>query len=116
MGVESTLWKEFYGLFASLLKHFEFRERNRNPPRDEVNALISLGNSVLYTVALSEIRKTYLHPPAISFLHEPPLERRYSLSLDLADVFKPVTVFRVILRLVNRGGRSGRSTSGTTLA
>ncbi|ASI98603.1 type I-B CRISPR-associated endonuclease Cas1b [Thermococcus celer] len=101
MGVESTLWKEFYGLFASLLKHFEFRERNRNPPRDEVNALISLGNSVLYTVALSEIRKTYLHP-AISFLHEP-LERRYSLSLDLADVFKPVTVFRVILRLVNRG-------------
>ncbi|CAD5244473.1 type I-B CRISPR-associated endonuclease Cas1b [Thermococcus camini] len=100
MGLESQLWKEFYGLFASLLRHFEFNERNRNPPRDEVNALISLGNSVLYTIALSEIRKTYLHP-AISFLHEP-LERRYSLSLDLADIFKPVTVFRVILRLVNR--------------
>ncbi|AFL96010.1 CRISPR-associated Cas1 family protein 1 [Thermococcus cleftensis] len=100
MGVESRLWKEFYSTYATLLKHFEFDERNRRPPRDEVNALISLGNSVLYTVALSEIRKTYLHP-AISYLHEP-LERRYSLALDLADIFKPITVFRVILRLVNR--------------
>ncbi len=100
MGAESTLWKEFYSIFASMLKHFKFRERTRRPPTDEVNALISYGNSVLYTVALSEIRKTYLHP-AISFLHEP-LERRYSLSLDIADIFKPITVFRVILRLVNR--------------
>ena len=100
MGVESELWREFYGVFASLLKHFEFRERTRRPPQDEVNALISYGNSVLYTVALSEIRKTYLHP-AISFLHEP-LERRYSLALDLADIFKPITVFRVVLRLTNR--------------
>ncbi|AEH25126.1 type I-B CRISPR-associated endonuclease Cas1b [Pyrococcus yayanosii] len=100
MGTESGLWKEFYGIFASLLKHFEFNERTRRPPKDEINALISLGNSVLYTVALSEIRKTYLHP-AISFLHEP-LERRYSLALDLADIFKPITVFRVILRLVNK--------------
>jgi CRISPR-associated protein Cas1 len=101
MGVESSLWKEFYALFGSLIKNFEFRERNRRPPKDEVNAMISYGNSVLYTVALSEIRKTYLHP-AISFLHEP-LERRYSLALDFADIFKPITVFRVILRLVNRG-------------
>jgi len=100
MGVESQLWREFYGAFASLLRHFEFKERTRRPPRDEVNALISYGNSVLYTVALSEVRKTYLHP-AISFLHEP-LERRYSLALDIADIFKPITVFRVILRLINR--------------
>ncbi|GAB6101733.1 type I-B CRISPR-associated endonuclease Cas1b [Thermococcus atlanticus] len=99
MGIESQLWREFYEIFASLLKHFDFSGRNRRPPGDEVNAMISYGNSVLYTVALSEIRKTYLHP-AISFLHEP-LERRYSLALDIADIFKPVTVFRVILRLVN---------------
>ncbi len=100
MGVESQLWREFYNVYATLLKHFDFSERNRRPPKDEVNALISLGNSVLYTVTLSEIRKTYLHP-AVSFLHEP-LERRYSLALDMADIFKPITVFRVILRLVNR--------------
>ncbi|WP_461863423.1 type I-B CRISPR-associated endonuclease Cas1b [Thermococcus sp.] len=100
MGIESQLWREFYSIFASMLRHFEFSERNRRPPRDEINAMISYGNSVLYTVALSEIRKTYLHP-AISFLHEP-LERRYSLALDIADIFKPITVFRVILRLVNR--------------
>ena len=100
MGVESQLWREFYGVYSTMLKHFEFNERNRRPPRDEVNAMISYGNSVLYTVTLSEIRKTYLHP-AISFLHEP-LERRYSLALDIADIFKPIIVFRVILRLVNR--------------
>ncbi|AEK72018.1 CRISPR-associated Cas1 family protein [Thermococcus sp. 4557] len=100
MGVESQLWREFYGVYSTMLKHFEFNERNRRPPRDEVNAMISYGNSVLYTVVLSEIRKTYLHP-AISFLHEP-LERRYSLALDIADIFKPIIVFRVILRLVNR--------------
>ncbi|WP_456422344.1 type I-B CRISPR-associated endonuclease Cas1b [Thermococcus sp.] len=100
MGVESNLWREFYGVYSTLLKYFEFNERNRKPPRDEVNAMISYGNSVLYGVVLSEIRKTYLHP-AISFLHEP-LERRYSLALDIADIFKPVTVFRIILRLVNR--------------
>jgi len=101
MGVESQLWREFYTEFSKLLKHFSFNGRNRNPPKDEVNAMISLGNSIMYSAALTEIRKTYLHP-AISFLHEP-LERRYSLSLDLADIFKPITTFRVILRLVNRG-------------
>ena len=100
MGVESNLWREFYSVYATLLKYFDFSERNRRPPRDEVNAMISYGNSVLYGIVLSEIRKTYLHP-SISFLHEP-LERRYSLALDIADIFKPVTVFRVILRLVNR--------------
>ncbi|WP_297065637.1 type I-B CRISPR-associated endonuclease Cas1b [Thermococcus sp.] len=100
MGVESQLWQEFYSIYATLLKYFDFSGRNRRPPRDEVNAMISYGNSVLYGIALSEIRKTYLHP-AISFLHEP-LERRYSLALDVADIFKPITVFRVILRLVNR--------------
>lgn len=100
MGIESQLWKEFYSIYSSLLKHFGFRERNRRPPKDEVNAMISYGNSLLYGVALSEIRKTYLHP-SISFLHEP-LERRYSLALDIADIFKPITVFRIILRLVNR--------------
>ncbi|AFK21718.1 type I-B CRISPR-associated endonuclease Cas1b [Pyrococcus sp. ST04] len=100
MGIESKLWQEFYKDFSGMLKYFSFDGRNRRPPRDEVNAMISYGNSVLYTVALSEIRKTYAHP-AISFLHEP-LERRYSLALDIADIFKPITVFRVVLRLVNR--------------
>ncbi|BAA29242.1 type I-B CRISPR-associated endonuclease Cas1b [Pyrococcus horikoshii] len=100
MGIESQLWKTFYAHFSHLLKFFNFDERNRRPPRDEINAMISYGNSVLYTVTLSEIRKTYLHP-GISYLHEP-RERRYSLALDLAEIFKPIVVFRVILRLVNK--------------
>jgi CRISPR-associated protein Cas1 len=55
----------------------------------------------VYTNCVSAIRATALDP-AVSFLHEPG-ERRYSLSLDLADVFKPVLSDRVLFRLVNRG-------------
>jgi len=64
-----------------------------------MNALISFGNSLLYTTTLSEIYHTYLHP-SISFLHEP-RERRFSLACDIADLFKPVIISRVIFKLVN---------------
>lgn len=74
-------------------------KREIRPPTTELNALISFGNSLLYVSALSEIYHTYLHP-SISFLHEP-AERRFSLSLDIADIFKPLIVGRVIFKLVN---------------
>jgi len=61
--------------------------------------MISFGNSLLYSVTLSEIYNTYLHP-SISYLHEPS-ERRFSLALDIADIFKPVIVERTIFNLVN---------------
>jgi CRISPR-associated protein Cas1 len=54
----------------------------------------------MYTTCLKEIYRTQLDP-AISFLHEPG-ERRFSLSLDLAEIFKPIIIDRLIFRLFNR--------------
>ena len=80
---------------------WEFGERSLRPPRNPLNALISFGNSMLYALVLREIYHTPLNP-TISYLHEPG-ERRFSLALDVAEVFKPVMVDRVIFRMVDRG-------------
>ena len=85
--------------FNKVLKRFKFDKREIRPPTSELNSLISFGNSLLYGTSLSEIYHTYLHP-SISFLHEPS-ERRFSLALDLADIFKPVIVSRIIFKLIN---------------
>jgi len=74
--------------------------RSRRPPENMVNALISFGNSLLYSTVLSEIYHTQLNP-TISYLHEP-FERRYSLALDLSEIFKPILVDRLIFYLVNK--------------
>lgn len=99
MSAEGRIWATYYKSFGEIISTFEMTEREIRPPTNEMNALISFGNSLLYSTALSEIYNTYLHP-SISYLHEPS-ERRFSLALDLADVFKPVIVERVIFTLVN---------------
>jgi CRISPR-associated protein Cas1 len=66
-----------------------------------VNCLISFANSLVYSTVLSEIYNTQLHP-SISFLHEP-FERRFSLSLDLAEIFKPFLGDRIIFKLLKKG-------------
>lgn len=102
MGVEATARKTYYGTFPSILPDdFTFATREFNPPPNEVNSLISFGNSLVYANCVSAIRATALDP-AISYLHEPG-ERRYSLSLDIADLFKPLIADRVMFRLLNRG-------------
>lgn len=73
--------------------------REKQPPTDPVNALISFGNMLCYTAILSEIYKTSLDP-TISFLHEPS-SKRFSLSLDLAELFKPLIVDSVIISSIN---------------
>jgi CRISPR-associated protein Cas1 len=65
-----------------------------------MNALISFGNTLLYTKTITAIYQTHLDQ-SISFLHSPS-ESRFSLSLDLSEAFKPVIVFRTIFDLVNR--------------
>ncbi|AGK61242.1 CRISPR-associated protein, Cas1 family [Archaeoglobus sulfaticallidus PM70-1] len=101
MGAEATARNAYYSAFDSILKNFEFGKRSRQPPENEVNAMISFGNSLLYSTVLSEIYHTQLHP-AISYLHEPS-ERRFSLALDIAELFKPMIVDRTIFYLVNKG-------------
>lgn len=100
MSIEGKIWDNYYKNFNEILKNFEFTNRERRPPTNEINALISFGNSLLYSTTLSEIYNTYLNP-AISFLHEPQ-ERRYSLALDISEIFKPLLVERTIFKLVNK--------------
>ena len=100
MSSEGRIWASYYESLNSILNGaFIMTKREIRPPTTELNALISFGNSLLYAVTLSEIYNTYLHP-SISFLHEPS-ERRFSLALDIADIFKPVIVERVIFNLIN---------------
>lgn len=101
MAIEGNIRDEYYSSLDKILPN-EFRifKRVKRPPNNPMNALISFGNSLLYSTVLSEIYNTHLDP-TISFLHEP-FERRYSLSLDISEVFKPIIVDRVILKLVNK--------------
>jgi CRISPR-associated protein Cas1 len=101
LGTEATARKAYYRSFNKILpSDFQLTQREYNPPPNEINSLISFGNSLVYANCVSAIRATALDP-TISYLHEPG-ERRYSLSLDLADLFKPVLADRVLFRLVNR--------------
>ncbi|MEM6517091.1 MAG: type I-B CRISPR-associated endonuclease Cas1b [Bacteroidota bacterium] len=100
MGVEGNCRKTYYQAFEHIITDFEMNGRHKQPPSNEVNALISFGNMVCYTKCLDQIYHTQLNP-TISFLHEPGA-RRYSLALDLAEIFKPILVDRTIFRVLNR--------------
>ena len=101
-GVEGKMRERYYQAWRHILGDgWTFERRVRRPPDNEVNALISFGNSHLYTVCLGEIYRTQL-TPTISYLHEPGA-RRFSLALDLSEIFKPLIVDRAIFRLLNTG-------------
>lgn len=101
MAVEGELWQRFYSDFKFILpEEFIMNKRCKRPPDNPINALISFGNTLLYTKTISTIYKTHLDQ-RISFLHEPS-EGRFSLSLDISEVFKPVIVYKTIFELVNR--------------
>ncbi|MEZ0606862.1 type I-B CRISPR-associated endonuclease Cas1b [Fibrella sp. WM1] len=106
MAVEGRIRNRYYQLWPHFLgpdvtARFPFTKRGRQPPSNELNALISFGNTLCYTTVLRQIYRTALDP-TIAFLHEPG-DRRFSLSLDLAEVFKPVLVDRMIFRLLKTG-------------
>lgn len=100
MGTEGNIRKCYYDAFDVILNDFEMGNRTKQPPTNEVNSLISFGNMMCYSVCLSQIYHTQLNP-TISFLHEPGY-RRYSLALDLAEIFKPLLVDRVIFTVLNK--------------
>ena len=100
MGIEGNIRQAYYSAFDVILKDFKMQGRSRQPPQNEVNALISFGNMMCYTQCLKMIHHTQLNP-TVSYLHTPG-ERRFSLALDLAEIFKPILVDRLIFRLLNR--------------
>lgn len=100
MGVEGNIRERYYSSWKCILsENIDFEKRVRRPPDNLVNALISFGNSMMYSTVLSEIYRTQLNP-TISYLHEPG-ERRFSLALDIAEIFKPIIVDRLIFSLLN---------------
>jgi len=100
MGVEGNIRQYYYDAFNLIINDFEMGNRTKQPPRNEVNALISFGNMMCYSQCLRAIHQTQLNP-TISFLHSPG-ERRFSLALDLAEVFKPILVDRIIFKVLNK--------------
>ncbi|MED0680463.1 type I-B CRISPR-associated endonuclease Cas1b [Aneurinibacillus thermoaerophilus] len=102
MGVEGNIREQYYRSFDAILNNeaFRFEKRTRRPPQNYLNTLISFGNSIMYTTCLSEIYKTHLDP-RIGFLHTTNF-RKFSLNLDLAEIFKPILIDRVILSCVGR--------------
>lgn len=100
LAIEGEVWQRFYSEFKIILpEDFVMNKRVKRPPDNPINALISFGNTLLYTRTISTIYRTHLDQ-RISYLHEPS-EGRFSLSLDISEVFKPVIVFRTIFELVN---------------
>lgn len=100
LSVEGELWMRFYDCFKYFLpEDFVLNKRVKRPPDNPINALISFGNTLLYSKTITAIYYTHLDQ-RISYLHEPS-EGRFSLSLDISEVFKPIIVFKTIFELVN---------------
>lgn len=102
MGLEGNSRNTYYSAFDKIIDNsdFPFVNRTRQPPSNEVNALISFGNSIIYSTVLSEIYKTHLDP-RIGYLHTTNF-RRFSLNLDVSEIFKPIIVDRSIFSLINK--------------
>lgn len=101
MGVEGNIHKIYYSKWNVIIdQKTDFTTRVKRPPDNMVNTLISYINSLVYTTVLGEIYKTQLNP-TISYLHEPGVSR-FSLSLDIAEIFKPLIADRLIFSLLNK--------------
>lgn len=102
MAIEGHIRERYYQGFDIILNNndFCFQQRSRRPPKNNLNALISFGNSIMYSMLLSEIYKTHLDP-RIGFLHVTNF-RRFTLNLDVAEIFKPVIIDRLIFSLIDK--------------
>ena len=102
MAIEGNIREYYYRTFDEIIQNpdFKFDFRSKRPPQNFLNTLISFGNSLMYTVALGEIYKTHLDP-RIGFLHATNF-RRFSLNLDVSEIFKPIIVDRTIFTLLSK--------------
>jgi CRISPR-associated protein Cas1 len=100
MGIEGNARILYYEQLKTIIpEEFAFEKRTKNPPDNAMNALISFINSLVYTAILKELYSTPLNP-SVGFLHEP-FERRYTLVLDISELFKPLIGDKVLLELLN---------------
>ena len=102
MLIEARARSSYYACFDAILEgsDFAFGTRSKRPPKNEVNAMISFGNAILYNKLLQIIWRSGLDPK-MGIVHSS-RDRAASLHLDFADIFKPLIVDRVVFSLVNR--------------
>lgn len=109
LGIEGTAAREYFANFALMFKPdedktvpaFEFNSRNRRPPRDPVNALLSF----LYSMLVKEMVATLVgmgFDPYLGFYHQPRYGRP-ALALDLMEEFRPLVADSVVIGLINNG-------------
>lgn len=103
-GIEGEAAHVYFGAFATLIRNphpvFAFVGRNRRPPLDAVNCLLSF----LYTLLAHDVRSALECcglDPAVGFLHRD-RPGRPSLALDLMEEFRPYLVDRLVCTLINR--------------
>jgi CRISPR-associated protein Cas1 len=102
MAIEGNIRDQYYRAFDAIIDQpdFVFESRTRRPPKNYLNTLISFGNSLFYTICLSEIYHTHLDA-RIGFLHTTNF-RRFTLNLDISEIFKPIIVDRVIFTMLGK--------------
>jgi CRISPR-associated protein Cas1 len=109
LGIEGTAAREYFAGFSLMFKpaadsvapSFAFESRNRRPPRDPVNALLSL----LYSMLAKEITVALIgvgFDPYMGFYHQTHYGRP-SLALDLMEEFRPLVADSVVIGLINNG-------------
>ena len=104
LGLEGMAAKIYFAGFARILKGdhaFDFNGRNRRPPRDPINALLSFVYALLAKELTIAVRSVGLDP-LLGFFHRPRYGRP-SLALDLAEEFRPIIADSTVLMLVNNG-------------
>jgi len=102
MALEGNARARYYESFNQIIneKDFQYHSRSKRPPEDPLNAVISFGNTLVYMKVLTEIYKTHLDP-RIGFLHATNF-RRFTLNLDIAEIFKPILADRVLFSLIGK--------------
>lgn len=104
LGIEGAAARFYFSGFARIVKGgdtFKFEERNRRPPRDPINALLSFLYAMLakeWTVTLAAVG----FDPMLGFYHKPRYGRP-ALALDMAEEFRPLIAESTALSLVNSG-------------
>ncbi|MEM6731403.1 MAG: CRISPR-associated endonuclease Cas1 [Myxococcota bacterium] len=115
LGIEGSAAKVYFGVFDGMLKaphendgdwRFQLEGRNRRPPRDPVNALLSLSYSLLAKdCTLAVVASGF--DPYLGFYHRPRYGRP-ALALDLMEEFRPLVADSVVLRAINNKVVQGR--------
>lgn len=95
----AQIYFEAFGALISPNTGFSFTGRNRRPPRDPVNAMLSFGYTLLANECEGALHAAGLDP-AVGFLHQP-RPGRASLALDLMEEFRPLLIDALVLKVVN---------------